>query len=87
MTCGEPAGPDRLEPGRNTDEYATPAPVDVSPNAPARRRAECVQMVQDAQVFAVVAGITYNFLPFTALPLYVALERIDKRLVGAAKDL
>jgi spermidine/putrescine transport system permease protein len=34
-----------------------------------------------------VAGITYNFLPFTALPLYVALERIDKRLVEAAKDL
>jgi spermidine/putrescine transport system permease protein len=36
---------------------------------------------------AVVAGLTYNFLPFTALPLYVALERIDKRLVEAAKDL
>ena len=36
---------------------------------------------------AVMAGITYNFLPFTALPLYVALERIDKRLVEAAKDL
>ena len=34
-----------------------------------------------------LAGITYNFLPFTALPLYVALERIDKRLVEAAKDL
>jgi len=36
---------------------------------------------------AVVSGITYNFLPFTALPLYVALDRIDKRLVEAAKDL
>jgi spermidine/putrescine transport system permease protein len=36
---------------------------------------------------AVVFGITYNFLPFTALPLYVSLERIDKRLVEAAKDL
>jgi spermidine/putrescine transport system permease protein len=36
---------------------------------------------------AVVAGITYNFLPFTALPLYVALERIDKRLVEAGNDL
>ena len=36
---------------------------------------------------AVVAGITYNFLPFTALPLYVALDRIDKGLVEAAKDL
>ena len=36
---------------------------------------------------AVVAGITYNFLPFTALPLFVALDRIDKGLVEAAKDL
>jgi spermidine/putrescine transport system permease protein len=40
-----------------------------------------------ATPFAVVAGITYNFLPFTALPLYVALERIDARLIEAAKDL
>jgi spermidine/putrescine transport system permease protein len=40
-----------------------------------------------ASPFAVVAGMTYNYLPFTALPLYVALERIDKRLVEAAKDL
>ena len=40
-----------------------------------------------ATPFAVVAGMTYNYLPFTALPLYVALERIDKRLVEAAKDL
>jgi spermidine/putrescine transport system permease protein len=40
-----------------------------------------------ATPFAVVAGMTYNFLPFTALPLYVALERIDKSLVEAAKDL
>jgi spermidine/putrescine transport system permease protein len=40
-----------------------------------------------ASGFAVVAGMTYNYLPFTALPLYVALERIDKRLVEAAKDL
>jgi spermidine/putrescine transport system permease protein len=36
---------------------------------------------------AVVAGITYNFLPFTALPLYVALEQIDPRLLEAAQDL
>jgi spermidine/putrescine transport system permease protein len=36
---------------------------------------------------AVVAGITYNFLPFMALPLYVALEKIDRRLVEAATDL
>ena len=36
---------------------------------------------------AVVAGITYNFLPFMALPVYVALETIDGRLVEAATDL
>lgn len=36
---------------------------------------------------AVVAGIAYNYLPFTALPLYVALERIDRRVVEAAHDL
>ena len=36
---------------------------------------------------AVVAGITYNFLPFMALPVYVSLEQIDQRLIGAAEDL
>jgi spermidine/putrescine transport system permease protein len=36
---------------------------------------------------AVVAGITYNYLPFMALPLYVSLEAIDERLIEAAEDL
>ena len=36
---------------------------------------------------AVIAGITYNFLPFMTLPIYVALEKVDIRLVEAAKDL
>jgi spermidine/putrescine transport system permease protein len=36
---------------------------------------------------AVVAGIAYNFLPFMTLPIYVSLEKIDNRLVEAAKDL
>jgi len=40
-----------------------------------------------ATTFAVVAGITYNFFPFMALPLYVSLEQIDPRLLEAAKDL
>jgi spermidine/putrescine transport system permease protein len=40
-----------------------------------------------ATSFAVVAGITYNFLPFMALPLYVSLEQIDARLLEAAEDL
>lgn len=36
---------------------------------------------------AVVAGIAYNYLPFMALPLYVALDRIDRGLIEAAQDL
>ncbi len=36
---------------------------------------------------AQLAGITYNFLPFMILPLYVALEKIDPRLIEAAEDL
>lgn len=36
---------------------------------------------------AVVAGLTYNFLPFMVLPLYAALEKIDPVLVEAAGDL
>ena len=34
-----------------------------------------------------IAGITYNFLPFMVLPLYVTLEQIDQRLIEAAQDL
>ena len=37
--------------------------------------------------YAVVAGLAYNYLPFTALPLYVAIERIDKRVLEASHDL
>jgi spermidine/putrescine transport system permease protein len=40
-----------------------------------------------ATTFAVISGITYNFFPFMALPLYVSLEQIDARLLEAAKDL
>jgi spermidine/putrescine transport system permease protein len=36
---------------------------------------------------AVIAGLTYNFLPFMVLPLYASLERIDQRLIEAASDL
>jgi spermidine/putrescine transport system permease protein len=36
---------------------------------------------------AVIAGITYNFLPFMALPLYVSLEKVDRRYIEAATDL
>jgi spermidine/putrescine transport system permease protein len=36
---------------------------------------------------AVIAGLTYNFLPFMILPIYASLERIDLNLIEAAKDL
>ena len=40
-----------------------------------------------ATPIAVIFGITYNFLPFMTLPIYVSLEKIDRRLVEAAEDL
>jgi spermidine/putrescine transport system permease protein len=40
-----------------------------------------------ATTAAVVAGITYNFLPFMILPLYASLERIDGRMLEAGYDL
>ena len=40
-----------------------------------------------ATPFAVVTGLTYNFLPFMVLPLYASLEKIDPRLIEAAGDL
>jgi spermidine/putrescine transport system permease protein len=40
-----------------------------------------------ATPIAVVSGITYNFLPFMTLPIYVSLEKVDRRLVEAAQDL
>jgi spermidine/putrescine transport system permease protein len=36
---------------------------------------------------AVIAGLTYNFLPFMILPIYASLEQIDQRLIEAGKDL
>jgi spermidine/putrescine transport system permease protein len=36
---------------------------------------------------AVIAGLTYNFLPFMILPLYAALGKIDPRLIEAGSDL
>ena len=40
-----------------------------------------------ATPIAVVAGLTYNFLPFMTLPLYASLDKIDPRLIEAAGDL
>ncbi|WP_166119003.1 ABC transporter permease [Phycicoccus sp. HDW14] len=36
---------------------------------------------------AVVAGLTYNFLPFMVLPIYASLERADARVIEAGGDL
>ncbi len=40
-----------------------------------------------ATPFAVIAGLTYNFLPFMILPLYASLEKIDPKLLEASGDL
>lgn len=40
-----------------------------------------------ATPFAVVSGLTYNFLPFMVLPIFAALERLDSRLLEAGADL
>jgi spermidine/putrescine transport system permease protein len=40
-----------------------------------------------ATPFAVVTGLTYNFLPFMVLPLYASLEKLDRRLIEAGADL
>ena len=37
--------------------------------------------------FAVVFGLTYNFIPFMTLPLFASLDRLDKRLIEAGNDL
>ena len=37
--------------------------------------------------FAVIMGMTYGFLPFTILPLFVSIDRLDEHLVQAARDL
>ena len=50
-----------------------------------------LHVVDDVQLlntpFAVLLGIVYNYLPLMALPIYVSLERLDKSLLEASKDL
>ena len=40
-----------------------------------------------ATPFAVIAGLTYNFLPFMVLPLFASVDKIDPRLIEASSDL
>jgi spermidine/putrescine transport system permease protein len=37
--------------------------------------------------FSVVLGMTYGFLPFAILPLYVSIDRLDDNLIQAGRDL
>ena len=52
---------------------------------------EALGIAEDGRLLAthaaVIGGLTYNFLPFMVLPIYVSLEKIDLRLTEAAKDL
>lgn len=53
---------------------------------------KAVQVLPDgarltATPVAVIAGLTYNFLPFMTLPIYASLERLDLRLIEAGQDL
>jgi spermidine/putrescine transport system permease protein len=52
---------------------------------------EALHLMQDGRLTdtasAVIGGLTYNFVPFMVLPIYVSLEKINVSLVDAAKDL
>ena len=63
----------------------------LSDEGPITSTLDALHLLPDGRVLntgiAVVAGLTYNFLPFMILPLYAALEKIDPRLIEAASDL
>jgi spermidine/putrescine transport system permease protein len=52
---------------------------------------EAIGVMDDGRILntpaAVIGGLTYNFLPFMVLPIFVSLEKIDHGLVDAARDL
>jgi spermidine/putrescine transport system permease protein len=37
--------------------------------------------------FAVLVGIVYGYLPLMIMPIYVSLEKLDRRLIDASSDL
>jgi spermidine/putrescine transport system permease protein len=64
----------------------------LSDNGPVTSFLQAIAVLPDdgrllATPVAVIAGLTYNFLPFMTLPLYASLEKLDPRLVEAARDL
>lgn len=52
---------------------------------------EFLHLTTDGQIMntsaAVIGGLTYNFLPFALLPIYVSLEKIEPNLIDASSDL
>ena len=78
--------------------HQLPGPDAVVEADPGRRRAIVVDLLQFlhllgddgrllATPFAVVTGLTYNFLPFMVLPLFASIDKIDPRLIEASSDL
>jgi spermidine/putrescine transport system permease protein len=63
----------------------------LSDSSPVVSVLEFLQLAPDGRVLAtsgaVIAGLTYNFLPFMVLPLFASLERLDRRLLEAGQDL
>jgi len=63
----------------------------LSDQSPVVRLLSDIGLIPSGQVLgtagAVIAGITYNFLPFMVLPLFASLETIDRRYLEAAQDL
>ena len=63
----------------------------LSDEGPITSTLDALHLLPDGRVLntgiAVVAGLTYNFLPFMILPLYTSLEKIDPKLNEAAADL
>ena len=51
------------------------------------RRSSGRAATSPAPPFAVIFGLTYNFIPFMTLPIYTSLERLDLRYVEAGGDL
>jgi spermidine/putrescine transport system permease protein len=64
----------------------------LSDNGPVTSFLQAIAVLPDdgrllATPVAVIAGLTYNFLPFMTLPIYASLDKVDHRLVEAAGDL
>ncbi|HEY6568815.1 MAG TPA: ABC transporter permease [Candidatus Limnocylindrales bacterium] len=63
----------------------------LGPNLGLAGQIESIFGVQDVQIlgssFAVLLGLVYGYLPLMVFPLYVTLERMDRTLIEASKDL